>query len=110
MHALPFLLALASAVILAPSMLRMLDEGGHVKANYRGRELPFPFGVLVLAAALLALVPLMLLQVLASAAIFHPETWPIAVYALGVLALGLIDDTLGEPRAGEPPRRGWRGH
>ncbi len=37
------------------------------------------------------------------------------MYALGVLALGLIDDTLGEPgRRGpdgeRPAPRGWRGH
>ncbi len=47
-----------------------------LKANYRGRPLPFPFGVLALAAALLALIPLMLLAVLASAEVFHPEIWP----------------------------------
>jgi UDP-GlcNAc:undecaprenyl-phosphate GlcNAc-1-phosphate transferase len=115
MHALPFLLALAGAVILAPSLLRTLADGGHVKVNYRGRALPFPFGVLTLAAALLALIPLMLLAVLASAEVFHPEIWPVAVYALGVLALGVIDDTLGERTQGglEGERaapRGWRGH
>jgi UDP-GlcNAc:undecaprenyl-phosphate GlcNAc-1-phosphate transferase len=115
MHALPFLLALAGAAILAPSLLRTLADGGHVKVNYRGRALPFPFGVLVLGAALLALIPLMLLAVLASAEVFHPEIWPVAVYALGVLALGLIDDTLGERKHGGPgderaAPRGWRGH
>jgi UDP-GlcNAc:undecaprenyl-phosphate/decaprenyl-phosphate GlcNAc-1-phosphate transferase len=109
MHALPFLLALASAVPLAPALLRTLARAGHVKRNYRERELPFPFGVLILAAALLALIPLMLLEVLASAELFHAEIWPAAVYALGVLALGLLDDTLGErPARGAP--RGWRGH
>ncbi len=46
MHALPFLLALAGAAVLAPSLLRTLADGGHVKVNYRGRALPFPFGVL----------------------------------------------------------------
>jgi UDP-GlcNAc:undecaprenyl-phosphate/decaprenyl-phosphate GlcNAc-1-phosphate transferase len=115
MHALPFLLALAGAAFLAPSLLRTLADGGHVKVNYRGRALPFPFGVLTLAAALLALIPLMLLTVLASAEVFHPEIWPAAVYALGVLALGLIDDTLGERVHGGPggereAPRGWRGH
>jgi UDP-N-acetylmuramyl pentapeptide phosphotransferase/UDP-N-acetylglucosamine-1-phosphate transferase len=115
MHALPFLLALASATLLAPGVLRMLADGDHVKANYRARELPFPFGVLALAAALLALIPLMLVQVLGSSNVFHPEVFPVAVYALGVLALGLIDDTLGErseisPSEGRPPVRGWRGH
>ncbi len=72
--------------------------------------------MLALAAALLALIPLMLLAVLASAEVFHPEIWPVAVYALGVLALGLIDDTLGERARGGPDDaeraapRGWRGH
>jgi UDP-GlcNAc:undecaprenyl-phosphate/decaprenyl-phosphate GlcNAc-1-phosphate transferase len=111
MHALPSILALASAVLLAPALLRALAGGGHLKANYRGRELPFPFGVLVLLAALLALIPLTLLHVLGSSDVFHPEMLPIAVYALGVLALGLIDDTLGERSVdGRAQARGWRGH
>ena len=66
MHALPFVVALVSAAILAPAVLRALSAGGHTKANYRARLLPCPFGVLTLAAALLALIPLMLLQKLAS--------------------------------------------
>jgi len=130
MHALPFLLAFAAAALLAPAMLRTLADGGHVRANYRERLLAFPFGVLIVAAALIALIPLILLQRLADARIFHPEVLPIALYALGVAALGLIDDTLGEdsPRntqasggrgrsAWDPPPslvrrvpRGWRGH
>ncbi|MGA2320045.1 MAG: hypothetical protein ABSG95_04790 [Solirubrobacteraceae bacterium] len=116
MHALPFMLAFASATLLAPALLRALSEGGHTKANYRGRLLPFPLGVLTLASALLALIPLMLLQRLAPTGVFHPEALPIAVYALGVLALGLLDDTLGEEGPAQlahparPPRRGWRGH
>ena len=131
MHALPFLLAFAAAALLAPAMLRTLADGGHVRANYRERLLAFPFGVLIVAAALIALIPLILLQRLADARIFHPEVLPIALYALGVAALGLIDDTLGEdsPRNtqasggrgwsvwSDPPPplvrrvpRGWRGH
>ncbi len=110
MHALPFLLALLSAAVLAPAVLRTLQAGGHVKLNYRDRSLPFPFGVLILAAALIALIPLMLLEVLASAEVFHSEELPIAVYALGVLALGLIDDVFGESRTERPSARGWRGH
>ncbi|TMK99687.1 MAG: hypothetical protein E6G34_03940 [Actinobacteria bacterium] len=107
MHALPFALALASAAMLATPLLRALSAGGHRRENFRGRELPFPFGVLVPAAALVALVPLMLLSRLASAEVFHPETLPVAAYALGVLALGLIDDALGGAdargrRDGEP--------
>ena len=113
MHALPFVVALAAAAVLAPCLLSALSAGGHRKLNYRARPLPFPFGVLTLAAALIALIPLMLLEKLGSVALFHPEALPIAVYALGVIALGLIDDTLGEDRAGgvgRPVHRGWRGH
>lgn len=123
MHALPFLLAFVSAVVLAPAVLRTLGEGGHMQANYRGRWLPYPFGVLIVAAALIALIPLVLLGKLAGSTVFHPEVLLIAVYALGVATLGLIDDTLGEDRAGpstprsrsassptRPTRRGWRGH
>jgi UDP-GlcNAc:undecaprenyl-phosphate/decaprenyl-phosphate GlcNAc-1-phosphate transferase len=112
-HSLPFLIALASAVALAPGLLRALAGGGHTRANFRDRPLPFPFGVLTPAAALIALIPLMLLQRLASVEAFHPEALPIAVYALGVIGLGLIDDTLGDDPAGEAGRagpRGWRGH
>jgi UDP-N-acetylmuramyl pentapeptide phosphotransferase/UDP-N-acetylglucosamine-1-phosphate transferase len=94
--------------------------------------LPCPFGLLALAAALLALIPLTLLAKLASAEVFHPEVLPIALYALGVIALGLVDDTLGAGGGGEaagpgeaggargpagaagagarPAHRGWRGH
>jgi UDP-GlcNAc:undecaprenyl-phosphate/decaprenyl-phosphate GlcNAc-1-phosphate transferase len=114
MHALPFVIALVAAAGLAPALLRMLVDSGHVRPNYRARALPFPFGVLALAAALIALIPLMLVQVLGSADVFHPEVFPIAVYVLGVLALGLIDDTLGERALehgdGATVPRGWRGH
>jgi UDP-GlcNAc:undecaprenyl-phosphate GlcNAc-1-phosphate transferase len=109
MHALPFLVSLAAAVILAPALLRALGAGGHTHVNYRDRALPFPFGVLVLVAALIALIPLTLMEYLASARIFPASLFPITVYALGVLALGLVDDTLASD-AGEQPVRGWRGH
>jgi UDP-N-acetylmuramyl pentapeptide phosphotransferase/UDP-N-acetylglucosamine-1-phosphate transferase len=111
MHALPFVLALATAALMAPAVLRALESAGQLKPNYRGRTLPAPFGVLALAAALLALIPLMLLAKLASAEVFHPEVLPIAVYALGVIALGLVDDTLAAGGTGaRPAHRGWRGH
>jgi len=107
MHALPFLMALAAAAILAPALLSALKRAGHAKPNYRERSLPCPFGALALAAALLALIPLMLIQRLTSSEVFYPVVPPIALYGLGVLALGLVDDTLaGDARA----RRGWRGH
>ncbi|HWD10275.1 MAG TPA: hypothetical protein VG366_00415 [Solirubrobacteraceae bacterium] len=117
MHAVPFLLALALAALLAPALLRTLQQAGQTRPNFRERELAFPFGVLVLAAALLALIPLMLFARLASSDLFHPEFVPVVLYAPGVLALGLIDDTLapkgplaGSAAGGARPVRGWRGH
>jgi hypothetical protein len=121
MHALAFLLALVAGAMLAPALLRALEDGGHTRRNYRGRALAFPFGVLTLAAASIALIPLLLLAQLASTQVLPARLLPIAVYALGVLALGLLDDTLapdadagapaddGGPGARRPPR-GWRGH
>jgi UDP-GlcNAc:undecaprenyl-phosphate GlcNAc-1-phosphate transferase len=117
MHALPFVLAFASAVIIAPPLLRAMNDGGHSRENYRERLLPVPFGVLVLAAALLGLIPLTLLARLSSSDLFEPQLLPIAIYALGVLALGLLDDTLSAERpgagsggSGASSPRGWRGH
>jgi UDP-GlcNAc:undecaprenyl-phosphate/decaprenyl-phosphate GlcNAc-1-phosphate transferase len=113
---------------MAPAMVRGLTAGGHVRMNYRERELPFPFGVLSVAAASCALIPLALLQGLGAASVFHPEARTIILYVLGVAMLGLIDDTLEssdgrfdvwDPNAsgaasGAPPLRkrprGWRGH
>jgi UDP-GlcNAc:undecaprenyl-phosphate/decaprenyl-phosphate GlcNAc-1-phosphate transferase len=110
MHALPFLLALAVAVIMAPVLLRALSEGGHTRPNYRRRELPLPFGVLVVAAALVALIPLVLIERIANVEVIYPQLIAVATYTLGVACLGLIDDAYGEARPGEPPTRGWRGH
>lgn len=111
MRALPFLLALVFAAILAQPTLRGLRAGGHTRPNYRERSLPFPFGVLIVAAALLALVPLTLIERLAHTAILYPRLLPVAIYALGVACLGLIDDTLGGAgHSGALGPRGWRGH
>jgi len=112
MHALPFAIALATAAVLAPGLLRTLAASGHSAPNYRERMLPFPFGILIPAAAALALIPVMLIGRLASVGVIHPETLVIALYAFGVIALGLIDDTIGAaPREdGRAAPRGWRGH
>lgn len=104
MHALPFALATVAAAILAPVLLRSLIDNGHVKVNYRDRSVAFPFGVLSVAGALAALIPLALIQRLKVAVVFYPATSAVAAYVLGVAFLGLVDDTLG----GGP--RGWRGH
>lgn len=132
MHALPFLLAFVTAVALAPAVLRGLSEAGHTRPNFRARELPFPFGVLTLVAALVALIPLALWQKLGSGDVLPSGTQTAGLYVLGVAVLGLIDDTLagddilagGDPLVGEDglaaqhrarpsdwrAPRGWRGH
>ena len=107
MRALPLILALGSAAMLAPGFLQMLLRAGFRRPNYRGRELPVPLGAIVPAAALLALIPLTLIDRLGPTELFQPELLPIAVYVLGVAFLGLIDDAIG--LHGEGPR-GWRGH
>jgi UDP-GlcNAc:undecaprenyl-phosphate/decaprenyl-phosphate GlcNAc-1-phosphate transferase len=129
-HALPLAVATVVAVAMAPMVLRGLVVGGHLRMNYRQRELPFPFGVLCVAAALAALIPLALLQQLGEGDVLHPEIQVIALYVLGVALLGLIDDALGAHRAyalaahrgdaarghlagsagPSPSPRGWRGH
>jgi UDP-N-acetylmuramyl pentapeptide phosphotransferase/UDP-N-acetylglucosamine-1-phosphate transferase len=104
-HALPFAIALIAAAVLAPATVRGLSAAGHTRPNYRGRRLPFPLGVLIVAAALVALIPLALLQHLGSNAdVLAPAQQPVALYVLGVALLGLIDDELNNQA------RGVRGH
>jgi len=103
-QALPFLLALLATALIAPAALRSLAEGGFVRDNYRARSLPFPVGAIAVAGALLALVPLAPLDRLTDGDVLRPELGLVAVYALGVAFLGLVDDLL----AAAP--RGWRGH
>jgi UDP-GlcNAc:undecaprenyl-phosphate GlcNAc-1-phosphate transferase len=111
-RALPFAVASVVALGIAPSLLGAMTAGRHVRENWRGAPLPFPFGVLVLAAAAVALVPLALVEQLANTAVFADRVPLVLVYALGVTALGLIDDTLGggHDAAQAPGPRGWRGH
>jgi UDP-GlcNAc:undecaprenyl-phosphate/decaprenyl-phosphate GlcNAc-1-phosphate transferase len=104
MHALPSLIALVAAGVLAPPAARALAEGGMVRENFRGRALAFPFGVVVVFAAVCALVPLALLDRLADADVLPAELGLVVPYALGIAFLGLADDMLSGPE------RGWRGH
>ena len=95
MHALPALIAAALAVALAAPLLGAMSRGGHVRENYRGRLLAFPFGVLVPAAAIAALALVAFVQWLGAGTLLDPDTAVVAVYCFGVAALGLIDDALG---------------
>jgi UDP-N-acetylmuramyl pentapeptide phosphotransferase/UDP-N-acetylglucosamine-1-phosphate transferase len=98
------LLALLAALILAPGLHRELAEAGFTRQNYRGRALPFPFGVAIVAAALVALVPVALLATLAGADVYAPGFELTLLFVCGVALLGLVDDVLSGPS------RGWRGH
>jgi hypothetical protein len=103
-HALPFVIALIAAAVLAPAAVRGLIAAGHVRPNYRGHRVAFPLGTLVVAAALVAFIPLALAQQLGSGDVLAPDQQSVALYALGVALLGLLDDEL----AGGA--RGLRGH
>jgi UDP-GlcNAc:undecaprenyl-phosphate GlcNAc-1-phosphate transferase len=100
---LPFFTAMFVAFLIAPAALRTLADGPLARENYRGRRLPGPLGVVIVAAAVFALIPLAIAQQ-AAGGVLRPELGWIAVYVLGVALLGLADDALAD-RA-----RGWRGH
>lgn len=88
--------------------MRSLLEGGHSRANYRGKRLAFPLGAVVAVSSLLALGLLTAVDERAGVSLI-PDLgrWP--VYLVGVAFLGLLDDVLGR---GDTPdtARGWRGH
>jgi len=103
-HALPFVVALIAAAVLAPTTVRGLAAASHTQPNYRGREVVFPLGLLVIAGALVAFVPLALVQQLGSGNVLAPNQSAVALYVFGVALLGLLDDELGGSA------RGLRGH
>jgi UDP-GlcNAc:undecaprenyl-phosphate/decaprenyl-phosphate GlcNAc-1-phosphate transferase len=110
-HALPALVALAVALLVTPAVLRSLRDAGFLRENYRGARLPFPAGIAPIASALLALAVLAPLHELAGLDLLEPAQAAVALYALGVSLLGLVDDALSTRAAGSATGpRGWRGH
>jgi UDP-GlcNAc:undecaprenyl-phosphate GlcNAc-1-phosphate transferase len=101
---LPFVVATVTALVLAPALRASLASNGFVRENYRGERLPFPFGVAVVAAAAVALVPLALIYAATDDSLVADTPSVVLTFALGVAALGLADDALSGAS------RGWRGH
>ena len=104
MQFLPFLFSFVVAVALVPLVRTRLVEAGMTRENYRGASLPVPIGVAIVPAALIALIPVMLIARLTTADIFPTDLALVLTFVPGVALLGLIDDVL----SGDS--RGWRGH
>lgn len=98
--------SLLVAAVVAPPLVRSLRENGFVRENYRGVPVAFPAGVAIPVVALLALIPLALLEELASVDVFPVGARAALTYVVGVALLGLLDDLVGS----DVPARGWRGH
>ena len=105
MQSLPFLVSLGLAVGIVPAAVQGLRSQGFVRQNYRGRQLAFPAGIGIVAATLVALIPLALIDELGDSNVFRAGTGPALAYVLAVAFLGLLDDLVGSEKA-----RGWRGH
>jgi UDP-GlcNAc:undecaprenyl-phosphate GlcNAc-1-phosphate transferase len=111
-QSLPLLVSLGVAVAIVPAAVMGLRNQGFVRQNYRGRQVAFPAGIALVAASLVALVPLALIDELDDGKVFRADSGVVLTYVLGVALLGLLDDLVGseiEPGA-PPPPRGWRGH
>lgn len=104
MHALPFVIALLCALVVAPALHRALLEEGFTRENYRGRVLAFPFGIVIIAAAFVALVPVVVLDRLTDGDVYPEGFFAVLLFVPGVAALGVIDDAFSGAS------RGWRGH
>lgn len=113
----PLLVSAAVAAALMPGALRAFGEAGWTRANYRGRDVAFPAGVVAVVAALAALATVPFTDdgaeyfVLFDAPYPQPVLTPddptalaFAPLFLGVAFLGLLDDLF------EGAPRGWRGH
>jgi UDP-GlcNAc:undecaprenyl-phosphate/decaprenyl-phosphate GlcNAc-1-phosphate transferase len=102
-------LSASLAVLLAPTWIADMRRAGLVRQNWRGRELAYPSGAVLLAISLIALAPLALLDDRADLDLLEPDLRRWITYVIGIALLGLLDDALG--RAGEVRSpRGWRGH
>jgi len=105
-QSLPLLVSLGVAAAIVPAAVRGLQTQGFVRQNYRGKSVAFPAGIALIAASLVALAPLALVDELDDGKVFKPDAGMALPYVIGVSLLGLLDDLVGT----EAPARGWRGH
>ncbi len=104
MRALPLICSFLAALWVVPATCLRLVASPLARANHRGALLAAPLGLAIVAAALLALGPLVLAQRISHARILDANLGWIAAFALGVSLLGLADDAFSGPA------RGWRGN
>jgi UDP-GlcNAc:undecaprenyl-phosphate GlcNAc-1-phosphate transferase len=97
------------AAVLAPAWSRDMVRLGLTRTNYRGVQVAFPLGAVLIAMSLIALAPLALLDDRANLDLLEPDLRRWVVFILGVALLGLIDDALGRGTDTDAPR-GWRAH
>lgn len=102
-------LSAAIAAALAPAWTRDMIRKGLARSNYRGVQVAFPLGAVLVGVSLIALAPLALLDDRADLDLLEPELRRWIVFVLGVALLGLIDDALGRGTDSDAPR-GWREH
>jgi UDP-GlcNAc:undecaprenyl-phosphate/decaprenyl-phosphate GlcNAc-1-phosphate transferase len=107
-QSLPLVASLAVAAVVAPAVTKALREQGFVRHNYRGAPVAFPAGIAIVAAALVALVPLALVEQAGDGDVFRAGAGDAVTYVVGVSLLGLLDDLVGSGHTAGP--RGWRGH
>jgi UDP-GlcNAc:undecaprenyl-phosphate GlcNAc-1-phosphate transferase len=101
--------SVAVALYVVPAGVRALGSAGMRRRNYAGRLLAFPLGAILVAASLVALAPLALLDDRAEISLLDPELRRWFAFIVGVAFLGLFDDTLGRGDR-KDSARGWRGH
>jgi UDP-GlcNAc:undecaprenyl-phosphate/decaprenyl-phosphate GlcNAc-1-phosphate transferase len=100
--------SLLIAAVVAPPLVRSLRHNGFTRENYRGATIAFPAGIAIPVVALLALIPLSLLDELTGedVDVFPLGSRAALTYVIGIALLGLLDDLVGS----DMPARGWRGH
>lgn len=99
----------ALAAVILPGWTEDMRRSGQVRVNWRGAELAFPLGALLISISLIVLAPLAVLDDRADLDLLEPELRRYAAYILGIALLGLLDDMLGRGAAADTAR-GWRGH